>query len=162
MERAEQSERYAALAAEVIDARADLRWIRNAAVSIGYLSSDREKKAKGNLVLGECIRVKELYKCFIPYDFLIVIYEPNVCRLSEDQLRILLYHELLHVDVEEKNGEPVYRINPHDTEDFARILREYGFGWAEPGNGPNSGTEKPSDQEVTDDGERKVPEVADA
>lgn len=105
-------------------------------------------------MLGECIRVKDLYKCFIPFDFLIVIYEPNTAGLSDEQLRILLYHELLHVGVEEKDGEPVYIIAPHDVEDFGRIIRRYGMNWADPDWKECSAADDGS--EVTEDGEGEV------
>lgn len=128
----EQSDEYAALAAEVIEAHEDLHWIREQA-SIGYLSSDQEKKKSGMEVLGECILVKELYRVFCPYDFLIVIYEANTAGMSQEQLKILLYHELLHVGMKESEEEPEYVVNPHDVEDFRIVLESYGLDWARKG-----------------------------
>lgn len=128
----EQSDEYAALAAEVIEAHGDLHWIRDQ-VSIGYLTSDQEKKKTGGEVLGECILVKELYRIFCPYDFLIVIYEANTAGMSQEQLKILLYHELLHVGMKESEEEPEYVVNPHDVEDFRIVLESYGLDWARKG-----------------------------
>lgn len=154
-ETAELSEYYSNVAAAVIDEHEDLRWLKKTDVSIGYLGSDREKKSKGRPVLGECILVKDLYKGFIPFDFLIVIYEPNIAELTDEQIRILMYHELLHVGVDEKDGEPVYTVEPHDVEDFGRIIRRYGLGWSEPEEG-NADPASEGGNEVTECGKREV------
>ena len=53
--------------------------------------------------------------------------------MSENQLKILLYHELLHVGINDKTLEPKYICNPHDIEDFAEILDTFGVHWAEIG-----------------------------
>ncbi|MDO4803871.1 MAG: putative metallopeptidase [Lachnospiraceae bacterium] len=130
VETAVQSEEYAELAWEIIREQPSLQWIEGADVSIGFLESDKPKKSKGRDVLGECIRVRDIYKCFIPHDFLVVVYAPNVSGMSRDQLKILLYHELLHVGMDEKNGEPRYVVNPHDVEEFREILERHGLDWA--------------------------------
>lgn len=130
MEKAEISEKYKALADKVIEDREDLHWLRNADVTIGYIESDRAKVSKGRAVMGECIKVKDLYRAYIPHDFLIVIYIQNVLGLSEQQLEILMYHELLHVSVNEKG---VKSVAPHDIEDFENILDKYGLKWAKEG-----------------------------
>lgn len=77
---------------------------------------------------GECILVKDLYKPFCPFDFLIVFYEPNIAHLSPAQLEILMYHELLHIDADNKGRA---RIKPHDIEDFETIINQYGMHWEE-------------------------------
>lgn len=82
-----------------------------------------------NLCWGDCRLVKEPWNTFCPFDFLITIYLPNVVDLDEDQMRILLLHELLHVGMDEKDGEPVYKINPHDIEEFREIINRYGIDW---------------------------------
>lgn len=124
------SEKYERLAEEVIEEQDDLHWIRDAGISIGYLESDKEKTSASGLVFGECTLVKEIYRQYCPHDFLITIFFPNVARFSEEQKKILLYHELLHVDMCEKNGEPKYRVAPHDVEDFEKIIERYGVRWA--------------------------------
>lgn len=131
----EISKKYKAIAESVIDAEPELRWIREAGVQIGYLRSFKEKKSSGRPTLGECTKVNELYEPFCPYDFLITIYEPNTAGLTKQQLRILMFHELLHVGMEEKNGELKYKIIPHDVEDFYSILDRYGTRWSFPNGG---------------------------
>ena len=128
---AEQSEYYARLGAQVIEEHPrDLGWIPDN-VSIGYLESDKPKKKDGKYILGECIRVRDLFKAYIPHDFVIAIYLPNVVGMSEEQLKILMYHELLHVGMEQDGSGPKYIVNPHDIEDFRTIIEKYGMDWAE-------------------------------
>ena len=133
----EQYEPYAELGARVIESERSLQWIAETDVRIGFLRSFKEKHSNGKDVFGECVKVKELYKPFCPYDFLIVIYEENVAAASftERQLYALMHHELLHVGVREKDGDLVYRTIPHDVEDFDEIISRYGLHWASPGGG---------------------------
>ena len=114
---------------DVIKQHMDLQWILKTDIAICALVSDREKKSNGKFVLGECVRVKDLYKPFCPFDFLIVIYEKNCVGLDERQFDILLYHELLHIGMNEKKEETVYVINPHDVEEFRTIIDKYGIDW---------------------------------
>ena len=62
---------------------------------------------------------------------MIVLYGPNTAGMTGEQLKILLWHELLHVGMSMNiDGEPVYRIVSHDVEDFRVILNKHGFDWA--------------------------------
>ena len=124
------SEECAELAAEVIREHPDLQWINTAGITIGFIETDKEKNSSVGPVLGECQLVQEIQKLFCPYDFLIVIYLPNITHLNRDQMKILLYHEMLHVDMSEKNGNPIYRVAPHDVQDFKAVIRQYGMQWA--------------------------------
>ena len=126
------NEKYSEIAADLIQKEPLLDRIRQSEATIVYLSSDKEKKSKGKLVLGECEKINPKYKWAIPADFTITVFEPNVIGLSEDQIRILLLHELLHVKIElDDNGEEKYSINPHDIEDFRLIIDRYGLDWIE-------------------------------
>lgn len=125
------STKYQEMAETVIKEYEELNWIATADVRIDYISSLKDKRKSGRPVLGECMLVKEIYKCYVPYDFLIVIYEPNVHGLTDEQMKILLYHELLHVDVTDVEGEPQYKVAPHDIEDFRTIIDKFGMDWAD-------------------------------
>ena len=127
------SPEYEELGLAVIDAVPELWMIRDAGIRIGFVSSFKEKKTGHKLVLGECIKLSELYSDLLHLDFLIVIYENNIVGLSENQKKILLWHELKHIGVEEKDGEPVYIVNPHDREEFDSIIREVGLYWSDSG-----------------------------
>lgn len=124
---------YREMAEEVIKEYEELQWLVTSSVRIDYVSSTKDKKTKGKLVLGECKLVKDVYKLYIPYDFLIIIYEPNIEGLTQEQIKILLYHELLHVDVTDTEGDPQYNVAPHDIEDFRAVIDKYGLDWAENG-----------------------------
>lgn len=129
-ETAEVSKEYMELACEVIEEQEELQWIPKAGIKVGFLESDRAKKKDGKIVLGECIRVRDLFKCFIPHDFLIVVYAPNVIGMTRDQLKILLHHEFLHIGIDESGEEIRYINNPHDIEEFREIIEKYGIDWA--------------------------------
>ena len=51
-------------------------------------------------------------------------------RLTENQLKVLLWHEHLHIGLNDTDGELVYRIAPHDIEEFDPIIRRFGPYWA--------------------------------
>jgi hypothetical protein len=123
-------EEYAEMAHKIIEEEDALIDIANSHATIVYLGSDNEKKSKGNLVLGECEKVSDKYKWGIPADFTITVFEKNVIGFTDEQMRILLFHELLHVGIEfMDDGSEKYSIRPHDYEDFKIITDRYGTEW---------------------------------
>ena len=131
MEHCEQSEAYAKIGAELIRSVPSLRWIQESEISVGYLASDYKKTSDGKLVFGECRKVPAWAAPFIPYDFLITVYDVNCMLCTPEQLRILLHHELLHIDMSEKGATPVCRTKGHDVEDFREIIEQYGLDWSQ-------------------------------
>lgn len=129
----EFSPEYEELGRAVIDALPELWFIRDAEIRIGFLKSWKEKKTGRRLVYGECIKPPELYQDLLGYDFFIVIYEVNAVALTLNQKKILMWHELLHVGIDDESGEPKYVINPHDREEFNSIISRAGLRWDEPG-----------------------------
>jgi hypothetical protein len=128
-------EEYAEIAKEIIETEDSLIDILNSSVTIIYLGSDNAKSSKGKKVLGECEKVSDKYKWSIPADFTITVFEPNIIGFTDDQLRILLFHELLHVGIEfTDNGEEKYFVRPHDYEDFKIITDRYGTEWGDTNN----------------------------
>lgn len=128
-----RSDEWRVMAEEVIDDNEDLHWIRNSGVRIDYVISFKEKKKSGDVyVHAECKCINDFFKLYCPYDFVIVIYLPNIGHMSDEQKRILLYHELRHVNFKEtKDGVGKYTIRPHDIEDFKNIITQFGMDWAE-------------------------------
>lgn len=120
-----ESEEYKAAGAEVIQLkRPDLL---DLGIAVGFVASNKKKKkGKTKIVYGECKKTPELYTMFCPYDFLVIVYEPNCISFTDDQMKILLWHELLHIEIDEK-GEPYVR--PHDVEEFDEIIAEHGLRW---------------------------------
>lgn len=124
------NEQYAEIGADLIAKEKELEHIKDSDVTIIYLSSEHEKKGSRKRILGECEKVPEKWKWAVPGDFTITVFEPNVERLSPEQLRILIFHELLHVGIEKDGNEEKYYIVPHDIEDFRTILERYGMEWS--------------------------------
>ena len=124
------SEEYTQIAEQVISEEPALEYIKNSDVTIIYLASHHEKKQNGKVVFGQCEKVLEKYKWAVPCDFTITVFEPNVERFTEDQLKILLLHELLHIGIDVDGHEERYYIVPHDVEDFKMILDRYGTEWS--------------------------------
>ena len=124
------SEYYQKIGQQVMEEVPELKHLLTDDVRICFMASNQKKMAKGREVCGECIKVQDLYKAFCPYDFLIVFYDPNTTDFDDKRLKILAEHELLHVGVEEKDGEMRYSIVPHDYDDFRQITKKYGTEWA--------------------------------
>lgn len=129
------NEHYAEIGRELIDTEPELAEIKYSEATIIYLSSEHEKTSDGRPVLGQCEKIQEKYKWSIPCDFTITLFEPNIEDLSEEQIRIVILHELLHVGIRfnENTGEEEYYVNPHDVEDFRLLIDRYGIDWAKPG-----------------------------
>ena len=125
------NEHYAEIGADLIATEESLVDIANSSVTIIYLSSTHKKTANGKTTKAECEKVSEKYKWGIPCDYTITVFEPNCEGMTEDQIRILLFHELLHIKIEFKDdGTESYGINPHDLEDFKEIIDRFGTDWS--------------------------------
>ena len=128
------NEHYAEIGQELIEHEESLADIRNSEATIIYLSSEHEKTSDGRPVLGQCEKIQDKYKWAIPCDFTITLFKPNIEDLTEDQIRIVILHELLHVGIRiDKDGEEDYYVVPHDVEDFRLLIERYGIDWAKPG-----------------------------
>ena len=125
----EINEAYADIGYQLIQEDDALEYIRDSDVTVVYLSSDREKKSKGRIIFAECEKVPDKWKWSVPCDFTITVFEPNVEKLNDDQIRILLLHELMHIGIELDGNEEKYYVVPHDIEDFRLILERYGMEW---------------------------------
>lgn len=120
------SERIAAIASKVISSNDGLRHLEDPRCRIAYQMSDQAKKSGNKIVYADTERVKDKYKAFMPYDFVITFYWPNCENLTNDKLEKLMYHELLHVGFA---GEGSYSIIPHDIEDFRDVVDKWGIDW---------------------------------
>ncbi len=98
-------------------------------VRIICLSSTHSPKKGDKIVYGQCEKISEKYKWGIPCDFTITVFEPNVIGFSEEQIKILILHELLHVGVD---GDKLF-VRQHDLEDFKLVIDKYGTNWADVG-----------------------------
>ena len=125
------NEEYAEIASKIIEEEDELTDVANSHATIVYLSSDKAKKGKDKIIHAECEKIADKNKWAIPCDFTITVYEPNCVGFTEEQMRILLFHELLHVGIEFKeDGTEAYYVRPHDYEDFKIITDRYGTEWS--------------------------------
>ena len=107
-----------------------LAHINENGIAVGIVASTQKKKRPGGdgVVFADCRKVPEYWHTFCPYDFLVTFYEPNCEGLDDGQMRILLFHELLHIGVKDDGGTFVRK---HDVEDFAEIINRLGTDWNE-------------------------------
>lgn len=132
MEHRAINDNYRAIAEGLIEKEPELQYIKDSRVHITYLESDSTKKdGKDKLVFAECEKVAAKNRWAIHSDFTITVFKNNCVGMSEKQMEILLFHELLHIGVEPgPDGEEIYSVNHHDLEDFKVIIDRYGTNWA--------------------------------
>lgn len=111
--------------ADLLTNEEELSYINENAIAVGIVASNTKKMNGGKTVFADCRKVPEMYRLFAPYEFIVTIYEPSVREFCDEQLRILIFHELLHIGC--KNGKTFVR--PHDLEDFKSIIEKYGVNW---------------------------------
>lgn len=107
----------------LIEQREELETIRLHDYSIDILMCDKEKKSNGMPVLADIRAIRDMYRVYIPYHYVITIYEPNVMDLTEAQMQVLLLHELMHIG-------PAHTVLNHSVQDFYSILNQFGLLWA--------------------------------
>jgi hypothetical protein len=99
---------------------------------IKCLFYDKPRKRSGKVILATAEAVSAKYNYLTGLNFIISVYDKAWEVMVDQEKGALLDHELNHCFVgEDKNGEPVYKIIPHDVEDFRVIIDRYGAGWAD-------------------------------
>ena len=93
------------------------------------LYCDQDKKSRGKRVFADTKKTNELYEFITGYDFIITFYA-GVEMMSASALRVLAYHELLHIGYEVRGMSVVKWIIPHDVEDFRDVIWRFGVDWA--------------------------------
>lgn len=125
------NEDYAIIGAELIKQERCLHDIAESEATIIYLSSNKAKITNDKIIHAECEKIMDKHKWAIPADYTITVYEPNVRGFSDRQMRILLLHELLHIDIKyDSDGKEKYCIRDHDYADFKLIIDRYGTDWS--------------------------------
>ena len=118
------------LGEEVIEKFDEFMQLRqeNGGPNIIYQYSDREKKANGKIIFADTMKVSEKVRPASGYtDFIITFYRPSTDPMTDAQREILMRHELKHVGWD--SLERRSWIVPHDIEDFADIINDYGTSW---------------------------------
>lgn len=131
MDNRQISEEYAEIAARVLEREASLADVKNSLATIVYLTSEQAKTTNGKKVCAQCEKVPDKYKWSVPADYTITVFLPNVEGFDEEQKEILMFHELLHVDITfNADGTENYGVRPHDYEDFKEIIDRFGTEWS--------------------------------
>lgn len=131
MEHRSINDNYKSIAEKLIESEPELAYIKDSRVKIIYLESDLQKKNdKDKWVLGECEKVQAKNRWAIESDFTITLFKPNIMGMSEKQIEIVLFHELLHVGIDWGDSGEVYHVKKHDLEDFKYIIDRFGTDWA--------------------------------
>lgn len=113
------------LGEKIITAMPELSVIRDYDAKIGYVRSFEAKKDKGRSINADCRKINGTFTAYLPFDFIVTFYEPNIYHMSENQKKILMLHELRHIGI----GERGFRVENHDVEDFRDILERFGIEW---------------------------------
>jgi hypothetical protein len=115
-----------AIALKLIDKFPEFDFIKDMGIKIGFVQSYENKSKDGKATLGSCQKLNEVFKAYLPYDFIITIYKNNAYYLNSNQYKLLIYHELKHISI----GMKGLTIRPHNVEDFKDILKAFGLDWS--------------------------------
>ena len=118
------------LAEQIIDRYPELAFIRSFDIKVGYVRSFESKNNSGRATLADCRKVTGPYQAYLPFDFVITFYEPNLTMLTDNQRKVVMLHELMHITLTERG----LAVKPHDIEDWENILSQYGLKWNQFGN----------------------------
>jgi len=125
----EPSQELAELGNKVIDKIEELSYIRDYEIKIGYVLSYERKTKDGQIVFADCRKVNGPYRAYLPYDIVITFYEPNTSYLSDNQQKVLMWHELRHITI----GPKGIKVKDHDVKDWRSVIDALGLDWSEPG-----------------------------
>lgn len=114
----------------VIAGMPELAYIQAYDIRVGFVLSYESKVKNGKIVMADCRKVTGPYKAYLPFDFIVTFYEPNMAYMTDNQKKVLMLHELKHAGI----GPKGLRMEPHDIEDFENILTRYGLRWNAFGN----------------------------
>jgi hypothetical protein len=107
-----------------------------AKIALAYRKRLKRDK-DGLLMLGRCIKVSDLQKEFIPFDFIILLNREvwQDIGFNKKKKLALLDHEMCHAtlslnkDLErttDEKGRTVYRVRHHDIEEFRSVVEHHG------------------------------------
>lgn len=132
METRTLNEHFRKIAEELIDQEPELFQLKRSKARIAYLESDAPKKSGDFATLGECEKVQSKNQWAMAYDYTITVYTKNTEHMDQDQLRVLIFHELLHIEIlyDPETGGETYGIRKHDLQDFKTVVDRYGVDWA--------------------------------
>ena len=111
---------------EVVSEYTSLNHLASPLIRIAFQWSDEEKVKDNKLVFADTEKIKPKLKSYLPYDFIITFYEPNLHDVTDEGKKRLMYHECLHIGFD---GDSKFWLVPHDFEDFTEIVKKFGADW---------------------------------
>ena len=126
---------YDRMLEDLITDEPSLAMIRNYAINIAIIESEKAKTSKGKKVIASLERVPDLYRELTYKDYIVTIYRPCLTGLSNEQIQIAIFEQLLKIDVgltPDGNDVDSLAIRAYDYEGFKEIVDRYGTDWAEP------------------------------
>lgn len=102
--------------------------------SIAYIYKNKPMKSKGRIVFATAQRCGQLLKDLLKisggkvYDFIITVNYEEWGKLTDEQKRAVIDHELCHCWVEENEntGDLKFSILPHSLQEFGAVVDRYG------------------------------------
>jgi hypothetical protein len=94
------------------------------------------KNSKKSQFLGKCCKASGHWRFLTDYDYVVIVWEPWWKSAELNQKKALLFHELKHIKLEEKENsegdlEINWRLRKHDAEIFCSELERFG-SWHTP------------------------------
>ena len=137
------NDQYARIGSMLLETEEVFKDLREHPILIEFLESDKPAPKSGRVVLGKCIKMQDKVKSLLEAatglyyripGFFIVIYKERIQHFTEEQLKILIMHELMHIEVKENDdGTVKHSIRKHNVEEFDYIIQRFGLDWAEDG-----------------------------
>lgn len=128
--RYERNEELERIVWDIVAQEEDFIDIRVTEPRICVLNCDQKKMSEGRLVYADICSVPDKYKALAEFDYIITVYEDNASLLSDQGIRILLEHELRHINIKCTTKGINFGIIGHDIEDFYAIIDKYGIDWS--------------------------------
>ena len=126
----ERNTKTESIVEQIIAEEPDFLDIRVAQPQICGLDSMQAKKSEGRPVYADIKPVQEQYKALLDFDYIITVYVRNTALLTDAQFKILMEHELRHIDIKNTKKGIVMGTVGHDFEDFYAIIDKYGMEWS--------------------------------
>lgn len=120
---------------DLIDKKPSLIKLKDWAIRIGVVYSEKGKTNKGKAVIASIERVPDLYREITVVDYIITIYKPSLAGLANDQVEIALFEQMLKIQIEEESDGSDIKdlcLKGYDYEGFKEIIDEYGSDWDRP------------------------------
>ena len=127
---------YNALINKLLEQEPTLQHINRWGITVGVFEREGGKTSAGKTVFADIGKTPDKFKPFCDFEYLITIYTDSCRGFTDEQMLIVLFHELLHIKVEEITDDAGEIMNiklttrGHDLEDFKVIIDRWGTNWS--------------------------------